>query len=108
MSCNNLTQLVCCSAVTVVKSVFCVCPRGMMSQITAREEQIAEYTERIAAMEEELKKVWVSWTPSEDLMLVCYVFQTSVVSVSMFKISLNSVGVMERLDKVTLHHRTKI
>ncbi|KAK2824688.1 hypothetical protein Q5P01_021863 [Channa striata] len=30
---------------------------GMMSQITAREEQITEYTDRIAAMEEELKKV---------------------------------------------------
>uniref|UniRef100_A0A665VPZ9 Kinesin-like protein n=1 Tax=Echeneis naucrates TaxID=173247 RepID=A0A665VPZ9_ECHNA len=30
---------------------------GMMGQITAHEEQIAEYTDRIAAIEEELKKV---------------------------------------------------
>lgn len=38
-------------------TAVCVCYRGMTSQITAHEEQMAEYTDRIAAMEEELKKV---------------------------------------------------
>lgn len=51
----------------------------MMSQITSHEEQIAEYTDRIAAMEEELKKVWQSLTPSGAGLLpdvpdlVCYI-----------------------------------
>lgn len=39
-----------------------MCFRGMMGQITAHEEQVAEYNDRIAAMEEELKKVWETFT----------------------------------------------
>lgn len=35
----------------------CVCVRSMMSQITAHEENVSEYTDKIAVMEEELKKV---------------------------------------------------
>lgn len=56
--------LFCCDRCELTALCLCVCSRGMMSQITSREEQIAEYTDRIAAMEEELKKVRESQTLS--------------------------------------------
>lgn len=38
----------------------CVCCRSMNSKMVSQEEQITEYTDRIAAMEEELKRVRLS------------------------------------------------
>uniref|UniRef100_A0A3Q1JBH1 Kinesin-like protein n=1 Tax=Anabas testudineus TaxID=64144 RepID=A0A3Q1JBH1_ANATE len=46
---------------------------GMMSQITSHEEQIAEYTDRIAAMEEELKKVMELFVDSKTKLEQCTV-----------------------------------
>lgn len=37
----------------------CVLARSMMSQITSNDEQAVELTDKIAAMEEELRKVCV-------------------------------------------------
>ncbi|KAM9345205.1 kinesin-like protein KIF11 [Symphorus nematophorus] len=44
---------------------------GMMGQITSHEEQIAEYTDRIAAMEEELKKVTELFVDSKTRLEQC-------------------------------------
>lgn len=48
-------QLVVCDVHEL--TCVCVCFRSMMGQISSNEEQMVELTDKIAAMEEELKRV---------------------------------------------------